>query len=193
MSPRIAGSAARPALQAGSGGGVEDVAEPRDRDARLMEILPDLRQPQHRLRDPARQHVEGDQLADRQLAVDDELGAEIERERRHDLADELHRLARPVAEADSTRKLAADIGGELLLPAPLHLRLDRHRLQRLDAGDALDQEGLVLGAAVEFLIEAAAEQRRHAGRDRDIEREGRRSRSRSATASRRTSPPGTRR
>ena len=55
----------------------------------------------------------------------------------------------------STRKLARDIGGELLLPAPLHLRLDRHRLQRLDAGDAFDQEGLVLGAAVELLVEPA--------------------------------------
>ena len=44
----------------------------------LLEVLPELRQPQHRLRDPAGQHVEGDQLADRQLAVDHQLGAEIE-------------------------------------------------------------------------------------------------------------------
>ena len=29
---------------------VEDVAEPRHRQPRLMEILPDLREPQHRLR-----------------------------------------------------------------------------------------------------------------------------------------------
>ena len=71
----------------------------------------------------------------------------------------------------STRKLARDIGRELLFPAALHLRLDRHRLQGLDAGDALDQEGLVLGAAPELLVEPAAEERRHAGRDADIERE----------------------
>ena len=62
--------------------GIEDVAEPRDRQPRLMEILPDLRQPQHRRADAAGQHVEGDQLADRQVAVDHELGAEIEDRRR---------------------------------------------------------------------------------------------------------------
>ena len=59
-----------------------------------------------------------------------------------------------------------DVAGELLLPAALHLRLDRHRLQRLDAGDALDQEGLVLRAAPELLVEPPAEQRRRPGRDR---------------------------
>ena len=53
-----------------------------------------------------------------------------------------------------------DVARELLLPAALHLRLDRHRLERLDAGDALDQEGLVLRAAPELLVEPAAEQRR---------------------------------
>ena len=63
------------------------------------------------------------------------------------------------------------IAGELLLPAALHLRLDRHGLERLDAGDAFDQKGLVLGAALEFLVEPPAEQRRRAGRDPDIERE----------------------
>ena len=59
-----------------------------------------------------------------------------------------------------TRKLARDVAGELLFPAAMHLRLDRHRLQRLDAGDALDQEGLVFGAARELFIEPPAEERR---------------------------------
>ncbi len=63
------------------GRGVEDVAEARDREPRLLEVLPDLGQPQDRLGDPAGQHVEGDELADRQLAVDHQVGAEIERER----------------------------------------------------------------------------------------------------------------
>ena len=63
-SPRIAGSAARAGLKVGSGRRVEDVAEPLDRQPRLMEILPDLREPQHRRADPAGQHVERDQLAD---------------------------------------------------------------------------------------------------------------------------------
>ena len=47
-----------------------------------MEILPDLGEAQHRRADPAGQDVEGDEFADRQVAVDDELGAEIERRRR---------------------------------------------------------------------------------------------------------------
>ena len=73
----------------------------------------------------------------------------------------------------TTLKLAADIAGELLLPAPLHLRLDRHRLERLDAGDALHQERLILGAALEFHVEAAPEQRRRSRRDADVEGKGR--------------------
>ena len=136
-----------------------------------MEVLPHLRQAQHRRGDPPGQHVEGDELADRERALDDQPGAEIKGQRGDDLADQLHRLARGVAEADDA-EARRDIAGELLLPAPLHLRLDRHRFQRLDPGDAFDEERLVLGAAAEFLVEPAAEQRRRAGRDRDIERKG---------------------
>ena len=65
-----------------------------DRQPRLVEILPDLRQPQHRRADAAGQHVEGDELADGELAVDHQLGAEIEHRRGDQLADELHGLAR---------------------------------------------------------------------------------------------------
>ena len=53
--------------------GVEDVAQPFHRQARLVKVLPDLDQPQHRRTHPPGQHVKGDQLADRQVAVDDEL------------------------------------------------------------------------------------------------------------------------
>ena len=63
------------------------------------------------------------------------------------------------------------VASELLFPAPLHLRLDRHRLERLDAGDAFNQKGLVFGAALKFLLEPAAEHRRRPGRDHDVERE----------------------
>ena len=69
------------------------------------------------------------------------------------------RLACGIAEADDA-EARGDIAGELLFPAALHLRLDRHRLERLDAGDALDQKSLVLGAAREFLVEPLAKQRR---------------------------------
>ena len=151
--------------------GVEDVAQPRDGDSRLLEILPQLRQPQHRLRHAARQHVEGDELADGHLAVDHRQGAEIENGGGDDLAYHLHSLGRPIAKREHA-EARPHIARELFLPAPLHLRLDRHGLQGLDAGDALDQEGLVFSAAVEFLVEAPAEHRRDGGRDRDVEREG---------------------
>ena len=174
------------------GGGVEDVAQPRDRQPRLMKVLPDLRKPQHRRAHPAGQHVEGHQLADRRAAVDDQLGTEIEDAAVTILLTScttwlavLPRLQHPEARGD--------IAGELLFPAPLHLRLDRHGLERLDPGHALDQERLVLGAASEFLVQPPAEQRRRRPLRSRCRTETSRSRSRSAAASRRTSPPGRRR
>ena len=79
-------------------------------------------------------------------------------------------MARGIAEAQDP-KACGHVAGELLFPAALHLRLDRHGLERLDSGHALDQEGLVLGATPEFLVEPPPEQRRRSRRDRDIERE----------------------
>ena len=122
-----------------------------------MEVLPDLREAQHGRVHPAGQNVEGHEFADRQVAIDDQLGAEIEDAGGDDLADELHDLACGVAEAEDT-EAGGDVAGELLFPAALHLRLDRHGLERLDAGDAFDQKGLVLGAALEFLVQPLPEQ-----------------------------------
>jgi hypothetical protein len=79
-------------------------------------------------------------------------------------------LARGVAEAQHPEARGC-VTGELFFPTALHLRLDRHGLERLDAGHALDQEGLVLGAALEFLIQPVPEQRRRRRRDRDVKRE----------------------
>ena len=150
---------------------VENVAETGDGEPRLMKILPDLGQPQHRCAHPAGQHVESDELADGQASIDDELRPEVQSSGDHQLVDELHSLTCRVAEADDA-KARGHVAGELFFPAALHLRLDRHGLERLDPGHALDQERLVLGAALELLVEPAAEQRRHSQRDRDVEREG---------------------
>jgi hypothetical protein len=141
---------------------VQDIAEPGDRHPRLMKILPELRQSQHGLGDPARQHVEGDEFAHGQVSLNDEVSAEIKGQRGDDLANELDQLAGPVTERKHV-KAGADIAGQLFFPAPLHLRLDRHRLQGLDGADALDQEGLVLGATVELLLQPPPEHRRDAG------------------------------
>ena len=61
---------------------IEDVAEPRHRQPRLMEILPHLREAQHRRADPAGKDIKCDQFADCQRAIDHQLGAEIEHRRR---------------------------------------------------------------------------------------------------------------
>ena len=111
--------------------GIENVAEPRDRQTSLVKVLPDLRQSQHRRTDAVGQDVEGDQLADGEAAVDDELGAEEENAGGHQLADELHALARRVGQADHA-KAGGYVTGELLLPLALHLRLDRHGFEGFD-------------------------------------------------------------
>ena len=65
------------------GGGVQDVAQALDGEPCLVEILPQLGQPQHRLADPPREDVEGDQLADREAAVNHQLGTEVQDRRHH--------------------------------------------------------------------------------------------------------------
>src|SRR5207244_12936069 len=79
-------------------------------------------------------------------------------------------LCRCVAD-DESPEARRHVTGELFFPAALHLRLDGHGLERLDAGHALDQKSLVLGAALEFLVQPPPEQRRRRRRDRDVERE----------------------
>src|SRR4029077_9728459 len=81
------------------GSGVEDVAEPQDRQARLVKVLPNLRETQHRRAHAAGQDVKAYELAYRQAAFDNQLGTEIEDAGGDDLVDELHDLARGVAEA----------------------------------------------------------------------------------------------
>jgi hypothetical protein len=46
-------------------------------------------------------------------------------------------LACGVTQADDP-EARRDIAGKLFLPAPLHLRLERHGLERFDSGHALD-------------------------------------------------------
>jgi hypothetical protein len=75
------------------GRSVDDVAQAHDREAGLVEVLPELHDAQYWPADPARQHVESDELTDGKALVDDEL------------ADQLHGIA-PILSNDSTLKLA---------------------------------------------------------------------------------------
>ena len=181
----MSGSGVRPRREGGLGRGVEDVAQPLDGDARPGENpLPDLGEPEDRLRHPARQHVEGDQLADGHLPAYDGSRAKKQDGGRDQLAYELYALTCPVAEiGDAEARL--HVSGELLFPAPLHLRLYGKRFEGLDAGDALHEKGLVLRPAIELLIQHPAEERCREGGDEDVEREGEHHKQESATASRR--------
>lgn len=78
----IEGDVAPECREAGSVGietrlprGVKDVAQPRQGDACLLEVLPELHQFENRAADPAGEHVEGHQLADGQLIGYDQMGA----------------------------------------------------------------------------------------------------------------------
>jgi len=80
------------------GSRVENVAEARYRQPGLMEILPDLRKPQHRCTDTAGKDVECHQLPDSKTAVNDQLRPDIQHGRRDQLAHQLHALAGDIAE-----------------------------------------------------------------------------------------------
>ena len=149
IAPRGVGGKRRVAGR-GFGGCVEDVAQALDRDLHLLEILPDLRQPQDRLDRLRGDHVEGDERADGELAVDDRLGAEQEQRRGRQLADILDREL-PARAEHRGGEARLDVGRELLLPLRAHDRLDRRRFDRVDADDRLDQELLARRAAIEFL------------------------------------------
>src|SRR5262249_60465756 len=110
--------------------GIEDIAEPCHRQARLVEILPDLSETQHRRAYPSCQQVEGNKLAHREAAVDDKLGAKEQHPSGDQFAHELDRRARHVAEAEHP-KARSDVATELVLAPGLHLRRDRQGAGRL--------------------------------------------------------------
>ena len=91
---------------------IENITEALDRQARLMEVLPQLGQAQHRGAAHAScQHVEGDEFAFQQLgtAVDDKPRADVEDHGGHKLADQLHDLPRRVAETGPRGSLHSHI------------------------------------------------------------------------------------
>ena len=151
---------------------VEDVAQPLDRDLDLLEVLPDLREAQDRLHRLRSDHVEGDERADAEFAVDHRLGPEQQDRRGRQLADVLDcELAAGPEHGGGKARL--DIGGELLLPLRAHDRLDRGGLDRPDADHRLDQELLARRAAIELLADEVAQRRPHREADQQDRRAAR--------------------
>ena len=79
------------------------------------------------------------------------------------LADEVDALV-AVAREGLRPEARRDVGRELVVPALREVGLERARLHGLDAGDRLDQQRLVLGAAGELLVQARAQARARAAR-----------------------------
>src|SRR5262249_5372358 len=123
--------------------GIEDIAEPRHRQAGLMRNLPDLGEPRPRAAHPSGQHIESNQLADREAAVDDELGAKKQDAGGDQLAHELHRLARHVAEAEQRNHMMSNRRERSTKPArrvistrgPSHAASNSARVMLVGRGD----------------------------------------------------------
>ena len=118
---------------------VEDVSQPANGDPDLLEVLPQAGKSEDRQSHPRGQHVEGNQLTDRQIPFDDETGADPERQRDHGLLDEGDALGTDVAKYVRA-ETCPDIPRQLILPAPLCLRLDSHAFEGFDRGNRLDQK-----------------------------------------------------
>ena len=158
---------ARQALALGRA--VEDVAQPLHRNLHLLEILPQLRQPQDRRRGLVHDHVEGDQAADRQVAVDHRLGAEEQHRGGRRLVDILNGVLAEIAQHHGLER-RLHVGGEPVFPFVAQDRLDRRGLQGLDAEHRFDQELLASGAGVEALIDLFAQCRTDQKGDQQINR-----------------------
>ena len=116
-----------------------------------MEVLPYLHETQHRLTYAARKYVECNEFADRQVARDHEASTKIQDASCHELVDELNAVTCIVSEPEDP-ETRSYVPRQLLLPASLHLRLDRHCLQRIDTIDAFDKKSLVLSTTLKFLV-----------------------------------------
>src|SRR5450830_993205 len=150
---------------------IENIAQTAHRNADLLKILPQLRQPQYRRSYPLRHHIESDQLADRQLAVNHQFGTEIQSQQGHHFSDQLNQLLPQIAQR-ADPKAGCYIGRQLVVPALRELRLDRHRLDGLHARHRLDQEGWIIGTACKFFTEAGAQQRIERHRHEAVHRQG---------------------
>ena len=121
--PRSGGSASRVACARGSAGAFRMSPRRSTETPRLLEVLPQLRPGAAPARHPAGQHVEGDQLAHGQrrrrspaLAPNHSSAA------RDQLADQAGACADQLPQRGA-REAGAHVARQLLLPAPLHLRL----------------------------------------------------------------------
>ncbi len=112
-------------------GCIEDVAKPLHGDPDLLEVGPHVGQTHDRLGDTRGQHVEGNQLADGQVALDHQPCPQPQRAHRHQLSHKRNQLAGDGRQLGGPQT-GGDIAGQLLVPLLRGLRLHRHRLEGVD-------------------------------------------------------------
>ena len=149
---------------------VQNVAQPRHRNPHLLKILPQLRQPYHRRRHLPGQHIKSNQLPHRQPALNHQLRAKIQRGNRHRLLNELNPLLTDGSELGHA-ETRLHITRQLLVPAPRHLRLDRHRLDRPQRRHRLHQKRLIVRIAGKLLVQPRAQHRGNQRRPGGIHRQ----------------------
>ena len=118
---------------------VENVTEARHRDTDLLEILPQLREADDRRGNLSCQHIEGDKLANGELAFNDELGTEIQCGDGYGFLDKLDTLLADGGQLGHA-ETGVHIAGHLLVPATGHLRLDRHGFNGAQRGHGFDEK-----------------------------------------------------
>ena len=136
----------------------------------MLEVLPQLHEAQDRSGHARRDHIERDELTHRQRAVDHEPRAEPQDPEDHQLVRQTRDLGRHVRQVRGP-ETRADVGREAFLEAPLRGRLDRAGLQRFDTADGFDEVGLVVGPAIELLVQTVTQHRGHEQRERDVARQ----------------------
>ena len=141
-----------------SGGGVQDVAEPLDRNLHLLEILPELRQAQDRLRDLAAIMLKATSSPTVSSPSMTALAPKTAAAPSSTLLTYWIAFC-PWRRASTASERGPHVGGEPLLPLVAQHRLDGGGLDRLHADDGFDEELLALRAAVELLVDLVAQQR----------------------------------
>ena len=118
----------------------QQLVEPPDRLARLLELVPGQRQLAHRRQGARRQDRGRDQGADGHVADHDHPGAEIDQHQRGQV---LERLAQAAGEVGDAAGLQPGPGAaqQMALEAPLHVGLERQELDRQRLAHGLAQSG----------------------------------------------------
>ena len=147
---------------------VDDISESFDREGDLLKILPTLREAHKRRGDIAGDDAEGDELAKRQLALDDKHRSIPEDCKVTQAAKQSGRRVHRSG-CENGMEACTDKAGVAFLPLPARGLLDVASFERLDAGESFDEVGLGFGAlfrtAADLCLQDGGPQKRDTGHE----------------------------